>query len=174
MRRDLRSMTAGVMLAAGAIAGAGAIGGLSAASAATVSAAAGPKAAPAPHPMHYRPNAFAGEAGRYYRLVWGIDSLSVTLVGSGEMVRFNYRVLDPARAAVLNDVRAAPSLIDQRARVSLVVPSMDMVGELREKSAPEAGKSYWMTFANTGRPVRRGDRVTVVVGGFRADDLVVR
>jgi len=27
-------------------------------------------------PMHYRPARFAGRAGTYYRLVWGVDGLS--------------------------------------------------------------------------------------------------
>ena len=51
---------------------------------------------------------------------------------------------------MLNDVRAMPALDDPRASVGLVVPSMDMVGELREQTTPEPGKTYWMTFANTG------------------------
>ena len=38
---------------------------------------------------------------------------------------------------------------------------------------PVAGKSYWMAFSNKGRLVKRGDRVTVVIGPFRADGLVV-
>jgi len=130
-----------------------------------------PKAAT---PTRYLPNPFAGAAGRYYRLVWGIDSLDVKRVGSGEMVEFTWRVLDPNKAKVLNDVRAAPSLVDPQAGVSLVVPSMDMVGMLRQRMTPEEGKSYWMAFSNVGRLVKVGDRVNVVIGQFRADGLVVQ
>jgi hypothetical protein len=121
----------------------------------------------------YLPGRFAGRAGAYYRVVWGIDSLSVKWMESGEMVRFAWRVLDAQRARVLNDKRAEPSLIDPQAGVSLVVPAVENVGQLRQVSAPEAGKSYWVAFSNKGRRVKRGDRVDVVIGSFRAEGLVV-
>jgi hypothetical protein len=121
----------------------------------------------------YRPDRFAGRAGTYYRLVWGVDSLGVKWAESGEVIRFSYRVLDAGKARALNDKRAEPSLVDPRAGVSLVVPSMDKIGQLRQSSTPEAGKSYWMAFSNKGRLVKRGDRVSVVIGQFRADGLVV-
>jgi hypothetical protein len=121
----------------------------------------------------YRPNRFAGKAGRYYKLVWGIDALSVKWSESGEMIRFSWRVVDPERAGVLNDKKIEPSLIDPKAGVSLVVPGMEKIGQLRQSAPPEAGKSYWMAFSNKGRLVKRGDRVDVVIGPFRAENLVV-
>jgi len=124
-------------------------------------------------PVRYKPDRFAGRAGKYYQLVWGVDSLSVRLVESGEVVRFSYRVVDPNRAMALNDKKNEPSLIDPRAGVSLVIPKMEKIGELRQTGTPEGGKSYWMAFSNKGRPVRKGDRVDVVIGQFRAQGLVV-
>lgn len=121
----------------------------------------------------YQPNRFAGRAGEYYRLVWGVESLSVKSAESGEVIRFNYRVLDANKAKTLNDKKAEPFLIDPRAGVKLVVPSLEKVGQLRQSSTPEAGKSYWMAFSNKGRLVKRGDRVNVVIGKFHADGLVV-
>jgi hypothetical protein len=50
---------------------------------------------------------------------------------------------------------------------------MEKVGQLRQSSTPEAGKSYWMAFSNRGRPVKRGDRVIVMIGRFKAEGLVV-
>jgi hypothetical protein len=44
---------------------------------------------------------------------------------------------------------------------------------LRQSSTPEAGKSYWMAFSNSGRVVKRGDRVDVVIGLFHANGLLV-
>jgi hypothetical protein len=131
------------------------------------------KKTPAAKPSRYTPDRFAGRAGKYYENFWGIDSLSVKLVESGELVRFNYRVLDPAKAAALNDKKASPSLNDPRAGVSLVVPTMEKVGQLRQSSVPEAGRSYWMTFSNKGQRVVRGDRVDVVIGTFKAGFLTV-
>ena len=121
----------------------------------------------------YQPDRFAGRAGKYYQLIWGVDSLGVKLVESGEVVRFTFRVLDPDKAKALNDKNLEPSLIDPRAGVKLVVPSMEKIGQLRQTATPEAGKAYWMAFSNKGRPVKKGDRVNVVIGQFRADGLVV-
>ena len=130
-------------------------------------------ARPASATNPYRPNRFAGKAGRYYRLVWGIDSPTVKLTESGELVRFSWRVLDPDKAQVLNDKRLEPSLVDPQAGVSLVVPTVDKIGPLRQRTPPEEGKSYWMAFSNKGRKVKRGDRVNVVIGEFRGEGLAV-
>jgi len=124
-------------------------------------------------PSRYRPDRFAGKAGRYYRLVWGVDDLSVKLAESGELVRFSWRVLDPDKAKVINDKKLEPTLVDPQAGVSLVVPAMEKIGQLRQGAPPEAGKAYWMAFSNQGQMVKRGDHVTVVIGEFRADGLVV-
>jgi hypothetical protein len=124
-------------------------------------------------PSRYLPNRFAGRAGVYYKAVWGIDSLSVKWAESGELIRFSWRVLDPEKAKVLNDKKIEPSLIDPQAGVSLVIPVMEKVGQLRQSQPPEAGKSYWMAFSNAGRVIKRGHRVDVVIGPFRAENLVV-
>jgi hypothetical protein len=122
----------------------------------------------------YKPDRFAGRARQYYEVAWGIDSLSVKLMESSELVRFTYRVIDPAKAALLNDKQNEASLIDPRARVSLSVPTMEKVGQLRQSVPPEVGRVYWMAFSNKGRLVKRGDRVDVVIGQrFHASNLVV-
>jgi hypothetical protein len=89
------------------------------------------------------------------------------------MIRFSCRVIDANRAKTLNDKKAEASLIDPQAGVQLVVPALEQVGQLRQSSTPEAGKSYWMAFPNKGRLVKRGDRVNVAIGHFRADGLMV-
>jgi hypothetical protein len=112
-------------------------------------------------------------AQMYYQGVWGVDSLNVKYTESGEMIRFSYRVVDPDKAAALNDKAVEPSLIDPQAGVKLVVPQMEKVGKLRQASTPIAGRTYWMAFSNSGRRVRPGDRVIVEIGHFRAEGLAV-
>ncbi|HYL15121.1 MAG TPA: hypothetical protein VEV41_18930 [Terriglobales bacterium] len=109
----------------------------------------------------------------YYETVWGVDSLRVKYTESGEIIRFSYRVVDPERAVALNEKKAEPTLIDPQAGVSLVVPEVTNIGKMRQTSTPKAGMTYWMGFSNSGRPVKRGDRVDVVIGHFRAGGLVV-
>src|SRR5256886_8450858 len=139
---------------------------LAQAPAAQAPAASGAKTTTAPAKSaapksRYRPDRFAGRAGRYYRLVWEGDSLGVKWAESGEVLRFAYRVLDPNKAKALNDKKNEPVLIDPQAGVKLVVPSMENVGQLRQSAPPEEGKSYWMVFSNKGRLVKRGDHVNV-------------
>jgi len=122
---------------------------------------------------HYAPRNFPRRAEMYYQSVWGIDSLAVRAVESGQLIRFKYRVLDAAKAQQLNDKKAEPALIDPRAGVQLVVPSLEKVGQLRQTMSPEEGKVYWMAFSNPRRSVKPGDRVTIIIGRFRAKNLVV-
>ena len=121
----------------------------------------------------YLPDRFAAKAGEYYRMVWGIRAPAVKLTESDELVRFSWLVLDARRAAPLSDAASTPSLIDPQAGVSLVVPAMENVGLLRQTATPEEGRSYWVTFSNKGRLVKRGDRVNVVIGTFHAEGLMV-
>jgi hypothetical protein len=142
-------------------------------SAAPSPAPAAKPAAAAAAPTTYVQNRVPRQAQMYYQAVWGVDSLKVKYTESGEMLRFSYRVLDPAKAAQLNDKKAEPFLYDPQARVKLVVPQMEKVGQLRQSSTPIAGKVYWMAFSNSGRRVRPGDRVSVEIGQFHAINLEV-
>ena len=112
-------------------------------------------------------------AEMYYQGAWGVDELHVKVAESGQIIRFDYRVLDPAKAAVLNDKKAEPELFDPQGKVKLVVPQMEKVGKLRQSSTPKTGMTYWMAFSNPTLAVKRGHRVDVVIGSFRATSLVV-
>ena len=124
-------------------------------------------------PSHYGANQIPKSAEQYYSLMWGVDSFSLKSVEAGEIIRFSYRVLDPAKAKVLNEKKSQPALIDREAGVSLVVPQLEKVGQLRQSGTPEAGKVYWMAFSNKGGRVKPGHKVSVVIGTFRADGLTV-
>jgi hypothetical protein len=124
-------------------------------------------------PYRNQPPRIANRARAYYGLVWGVDSLSVKVTESGEIIRFAYRVIDADKAKPLNDKKTEPALIDPQAGIKLVIPELENVGQLRQTSTPEAGKSYWMAFSNSGRVVKRGHRVDIVIGQFHADGLMV-
>jgi len=121
----------------------------------------------------YRAMSLTPHAKDRYELQWGIDSVDVKAVESGQMIRFSYLVLDPALAAQLNDKKEKPFLVDEKAGVKLEVPIMEKVGQLRQTATPESGRSYWMVFSNKERLVKPGDRVRVMIGKFHADGLFV-
>ena len=131
------------------------------------------KSSVAAAPPRPDPNFLSRRAMMYYQGVWGVDSFRVKWAESGELIRFNYRVLDPAKAAALNNKKAEPVLFDAQAGVKLVVPQLEKVGALRQSSTPKAGMIYWMAFSNPTLAVKRGHRVDVVIGSFRANNLIV-
>jgi hypothetical protein len=132
------------------------------------------KPAAASTPYRNQPNRIANREAAYFEAVWGIGDPSVKAVESGVILRFSYRVLDPAKAAPLEDKKYEPFLVSPEKGIKLVVPTMDKVGQLRQAPREiEAGKSYWMAFSNSGRLLRPGDRVDIVIGNFRARGLLV-
>jgi hypothetical protein len=121
----------------------------------------------------HRPNHVPKRAGEYYNLIWGVDSLSIKAVESGELIRFSYRVIDPDKAGLFNDKKIEAFLDSPAAHARLVIPSLEKVGQLRQINNPQAGKFYWMAFSNPRLTVKRGDHVNVVIGKFHADGLIV-
>ncbi len=111
--------------------------------------------------------------GQYFKRTWGVDVIGVRRISSGFMLRFDYRVVDPDLAAALTDKKSRPYLIDEATRTALAVPAMENVGELRQVAPLEASRTYFIIFGNPGGLVKRGGKVTLVVGNFRAEGLVV-
>jgi len=124
-------------------------------------------------PSRYVRPALTLRAQVYYDSIWGVDQLKVKSAESNEIIRFSYRVVNAGKAKPLNDEKNTPALIDPKARVKLVVPSLEKVGKLRQVSTPQAGKMYWMAFSNKGRLVKPGDRVDITIGTFHAKGLIV-
>jgi len=133
-----------------------------------------PASASVPAPQHYRQTRVPKREANYYKLLWGVDSFAVKSTESGELIRFTYRVVDSSKANALNDKNSEPVLIDPKAGVQLVVPTMDKIGKLRQTASIEAGKLCWIAFSNKGGYVKRGDHVIVAIGSFRIDGLAVQ
>lgn len=104
---------------------------------------------------------------------WGVDIVGVRPVSTGFMLAFRYRIVDAEKAKVINDKRSKAYLIDEATGNVLGVPIMDNLGELRQKAAPELNHTYFIMFGNPGKLVKSGGRVSVVIGDFRVDGLVV-
>lgn len=134
-----------------------------------------PAAAPAASPARkVVPLSVASQKqAEYYRRRWGIDDIVVKETASGSLILFSYRVLDADKAKILNDKKLTPYLIDEKKGLALQIPTLEQVGQLRQVAPPQNGREYWMTFSNKGRQVTPGSHVTVIIGGFRAEGLVV-
>jgi len=104
---------------------------------------------------------------------WGVHVLGVHLSARGYMLDFRYRVLDPDKARPVFDRKIHPMLIDDASGAKMIVPDPPKIGSLRNTGSPIAGKNYFVIFGNPGKFVKPGSRVTVVIGEFRAPNLVV-
>jgi hypothetical protein len=104
---------------------------------------------------------------------WGIEITGTRLTASGFMLDFRYRVTDEEKAAPLFDRKTKPYLIHQETGAKFAVPNPPKTGPLRTSNKPQQGRLYWMFFGNPNRYVKSGDRVTIVIGEFRADNLTV-
>jgi len=170
--RIVAAACAGVMAAAGVLAQ----GNTAATAVAPQAQAAVP---PAQHigPVHpsvlHRQQRQSTKAGNYYGSTWGVEDLTVRYTASGSLIRFSYRVSEPALARPLVDKANTPVLLGQRSHALLQVPTMEKVGPLRQTNDVTAGKEYWLAFSNKGNLVRPGDRVNVMIGAFHADGLLV-
>jgi hypothetical protein len=105
--------------------------------------------------------------------LYGIEIQGIRLIAAGRFLDFRYKVMDPEKASPLMDGRARPYLIDQETGSKSGVPSSPKVGSMRQKSRqPIAGKIYFVLFGNPG-VVKPGGKVTVVIGDFKAENLIV-
>jgi hypothetical protein len=105
---------------------------------------------------------------------WGIEITSIHLTANDHMIDYRYRVLDAGKATDLFKRQIKPHLIHQDTEMVLAVPDTAKLGPLRNSNMPKEGKIYWMFFGNAGKLVKPGDKVTVVIGDFRAEDLIVK
>jgi hypothetical protein len=105
---------------------------------------------------------------------WGIQILAVRVTAEGFMLHFQYKVIDPEKSMMLLDRRVKPYLINQKNGAKVPVLT-SRFGPLRHTSVkPAANRNYAILFSNMNKSVKQGDKVTVVIGDFRAENLAVQ
>lgn len=116
----------------------------------------------------------AGSRGDEGKL--GIRMEGLRLSAAGYMLDFRYRVIDPARAAPLLDKKIRPYLLDEASGAQLAVPDTAKLGQLRttrrNKAVPEG--DCFILFANPGRFVQAGSKMTLVMGDLRIGNITVK
>ena len=75
-----------------------------------------------------------------YREIWGIDDLKLIPTGSGRLIRFSYRALDPQKAQVLNDKKKEPYLLLDGSGKKIGIETGERVGQLRQTADQVAGR----------------------------------
>ena len=114
----------------------------------------------------------ASEAGVGESL--GIKPLGVLLTAAGTMLQFRYLVVDPERSRPVFDQKNKTYLVDEGSGTNFGVYTDTKFGPMRSSSRePMAGKEYFILFTNPGRVVKRGDKVTVVIGDYKIERVTV-
>jgi hypothetical protein len=105
----------------------------------------------------------------------GIQIVGLRRSGAGYMLDFRYRLLDPAKASPLLDRKIHPYLLDEATGAQLGVPDAPKVGQLRPTSRNNVipGRNYYILFANPGRYLQAGSKVTLIAGDARISHLTV-
>ncbi len=107
---------------------------------------------------------------------WGVKLISLNLTAAGYMMDFRFRVLDANKALPLFDHRIKPLIIVERSGAKLPVPMAAKVGAFRTTNRGKnikADKNYYMVFGNPDRHVKSGEKVNLVIGDFKADNITV-
>ena len=104
---------------------------------------------------------------------WGIKIEGIYITAVGQLVDFRYRVIDPEKATGLMKRKDKALIIDQASGVQMKVP-VTKVGQLRGTgTTAKADRVYTVIFTSGGGIIQKGSKVTVVIGEFRAENLVV-
>ena len=106
---------------------------------------------------------------------WGVKIESLRISAAGNLLDFRYRIIDPEKATHLVDRRNKAYMIDQASGKVLSVPTTAKVGPLRQTvryGLPKKDRIYFILFGNP-HVMKSGDKVTVVIGDFTAENIVV-
>ena len=104
---------------------------------------------------------------------WGVEIVFVRQTSAGYMLEFRYRVLDADKAEPLFDRQVKPVLTHVESGARMIVPTPAKTGALRNSNPPLDDHIYWMFFANPAKFVKPGDLVTIEIGDFVAENIVV-
>jgi hypothetical protein len=100
----------------------------------------------------------------------GVRITRVAVTGGGGLLDLRFQVLDPNQANSLHDKATPPAVIDEQ--TGLVVH--DLLMNHAHSGPYTAGETYYLVFENPGNWVRRGSKVTVLLGGAQVEHVVVR
>jgi hypothetical protein len=119
-----------------------------------------------PRPNWQRPSVSApGLAERS-----GVRLVRVAVTGGGGLLDLRYQVVDPNKAVAIHESQTPPAIIDER--TGLVLDRL-LMGHAHQGELKPA-VSYYLVFENTGNWVRRGSKVTVLLGDAQVEHVVVK
>lgn len=109
---------------------------------------------------------------------WGIKFHGIRLTAAGYMLEMKFRVLDPDKAFPLLKRDIQRYVVVKKSGAVLEVPFTQKLGSLkssvRTSNMVKKDHNYIALFANPGKHVHPGDKVTLTIGNFMAEDVIVQ
>jgi hypothetical protein len=104
---------------------------------------------------------------------FGIKILSLRPTAGGQMLDLRFQVIDPEKAKLVLDKNKKAYILDDKTGKTLPVP-VTKAGSMRQVTLkPETGRIYFILFSNPNRMVKEGGSVSLLIGDFRKNDIVV-
>lgn len=100
----------------------------------------------------------------------GVQIVRIAVSAGGGLLDLRYRVLDPDKAAVVHDKAKPPTIIDEATGQGASQPWMPH----HRGGDHRFALMYYELIVDPGGIIKRGDRVTVVVGGTPLPHVVVQ
>ena len=108
---------------------------------------------------------------------WGVRLYGIRWTAGGYMLNMKLRVLDQYKAFPLLKRDIKRYLIVEKDGSVLEVPFTQKLGSLkstvRTANMVKEDRNYIALFANPGQHVKPGDKVTLVIGNFIAENLTI-
>jgi len=108
---------------------------------------------------------------------WGVRVLGTSYAADGFWIVFRFHVDDVDKAKPLFDSKIKPYLMSEKTGVKMAVPEAAKIGSLRTTDRGgniKEQKIYTIMFANPAFQVAPGERVSVVIGDFKAEHMTVQ
>lgn len=104
---------------------------------------------------------------------FGIKIVSLRPTAGGQMLDLRFQVIDPEKAKPVLDKNKKAYILDSKTGKTLPVP-VTKAGSMRQATLkPEAGRIYFILFSNPNRMVKEGGNVSLLIGDFRKDGIIV-
>jgi hypothetical protein len=106
---------------------------------------------------------------------WGLRVVGIRRTAADYMLDFRFHVVDKDKLGEIMDRKVRPVLEVEGRNIKLNVPVTSKLGSLRQSPKfAKANKTYFMLFANPGKAVKKGDKVTIRIGKFKVEHLEVQ
>lgn len=105
----------------------------------------------------------------------GIRVIGIRPTAANYMLDFRFRILDKNKVSEIMSRKIKPLLLVEKNGATLMVPVTSKLGPLRQSAKfAKENKNYFMFFANPRHTVKPGDLVTVKIGDFKKEHIVIQ